>query len=133
MKNDAITATNKVNLQLQDATELRKRALEDAFEDADSYAIRVRREFENNRTASNQNPLASSLGRQNSRDSAGSLEEIDGVLIHSVEGTTKLVLSDELLEISNSSEAESVAIDPMNLFHVQSRSPWVQRVRPGMA
>lgn len=107
--------------------------MEDAFEDADSYAIRVRREFENNRTASNQNPLASSLGRQNSRDSAGSLEEIDGVLIHSVEGTTKLVLSDELLEISNSSEAESVAIDPMNLFHVQSRSPWVQRVRPGMA
>lgn len=107
--------------------------MEDAVEDADSYAIRVRREFEHPRKPSRRDLLTSSLRQESARTTVGSLEEIDGVLIHSVEGTTRLVLSDELLQISNTSEAESVSVEPMNLFHVQSRSPWVQRVRPGAA
>lgn len=124
---------SKLDRERQDKTALKNRAVEDAVEDADSYAIRVRREFENVRSPNRKDSLSTSLTQKNAGATVDSLEGIDGVLIHSVEGTTKLVLSDELLQISSVSEAESVMVEPMNLFHVQSRAPWVQLVRPGAA
>ncbi len=126
-------AKSKADRERQDETSLRKRAAEDAVGDADSYAIRVRCEFEKVMTPNGREPSASSLSKESAKAKVGLEEEIDGVLIHSVEGATRLILSDELLQISNASEVESIGVDPIRLFHVQSRSPWMQQVRAGAA
>lgn len=133
MKNYATSKESKTNREQQDETVLRRRAAEDAVQDADSYAIRVRRQFEKVTTSCNRGPSVSSLSKESAKAKAGLDEEVDGVLIHSVEGTTRLILSDEILQISNASEVESIGIDPIRLFHVQSRAPWMQQVRPGAA
>lgn len=107
--------------------------MEDAVEGADLYAVRVRREFEKPATPGSRNSLAHDTSQGSARATVGSLEEIDGVLIHPVEGATRLVLSDEFLQISSTAEMEMVTVGPINLFHVQSRAPWVQRVCPAAA
>lgn len=112
---------------------LRRRAAEDAVEDADSYAIRVRRQFERAVMPYSREPSASLLSAECAKAQVGLEGEIDGVLIHPVEGATRLILSDELLDISGASAAELIGLAPIRLFHVQSRSPWTQQVRPGAA
>lgn len=82
---------------------------------------------------SNQEPSALALSGESIRAKVGPEEGVDGILIHSLEGKTKLILSDEILHITKLSEAESIGVDPIRLFHVQSRFPWTQQVRPGAA
>jgi len=133
LKNHFTSAKSNADRQWQDETSLRKRAAEDAVGDADSYAIRVRREFEKAMTANGQEPSALAFSREDAKAKVGVEEEVDGVLIHSLDGKTKLILSDEILHVSKLSEVESIGVDPIRLFHVQSRFPWMQQVRPGAA
>ncbi|MEJ2007962.1 MAG: hypothetical protein P8Z30_07370 [Acidobacteriota bacterium] len=133
MKNNAISDQTKVDQKRLDETALRRRAAEDAVGDADSYAIRVRRQFQNVAMPSGRERSDYSLSKETAGGKVGPLEEIDGVLIHAVEGTTRLILSDEILEISSTSAGESIVVEPIRLFHVQSRAPWTQQVRAGAA
>lgn len=133
MKNTPEPGKFTRNRERRDNTALAKRAAEDAVEDANLFAILVRRQLEKSMPARiHDSSVHSKSGK---RQKAGSEldEEIDGVLIHPIEGTTQLVLSDELQQISLESEVKSIQSEPLRLFHVQSRSPWVQQVLPGAA
>lgn len=118
-----------------DATALQKRAAEDAVEDANLFAILVRRQFEKSMPASKPEASAHFQCKGKTVMPGGSQDEdeVDGVLIHPVEGSTQLILSDELLQISLATEVESIKSEPIRLFHVQSRTPWMQQVCSGSA
>lgn len=113
---------------------LAKRAAEDAVEDANSFAVLVRRQFEKSMPQGKGKLSILLQSGVNEKAGAGfDDEEIDGVLIHPIEGSTQLVLSDELQQICLETEVEAIQSEPLRLFHVQSRSPWVQCVVPGAA
>lgn len=118
-----------------DARALQKRAAEDAVEDANLFATLVRRQFEKSMPASKPEAPAHFQSKGKTAIPGGSQDEdgVDGVLIHPVEGSTQLVLSDELLQISLAAEVESIKSEPIRLFHVQSRTPWMQQVCSGSA
>lgn len=134
MKNNAESIKSNGDGEQTDATALRKRAAADAVEDANSFAILVRRQFQKSLSASSPEPFAHVQSKGKPGTVVGSQDdEVDGVLIHPVEGSTQLVLSDELMQISLPAEIESIKSEPIRLFHVQSRTPWMQRVSPGNA
>lgn len=117
------------DLKQLDATELKRRAEEDAVRDADSFAraVRVRR----NKPSAAQRFDAQSylLTGKNSRGRVAAQEGIDGLLIHSNEGDSSLVLSEEILEISLADEVAAIMTEPIKIFHIQTPAPWVEEVR----
>lgn len=133
MKNTAESRKFAENRERRQPKTLAKRAAEDAVEDADLFAVLVRRQFEKSMPTKSHDSSVPLQTVRKCKVGAESDEEIDGVLIHPIEGTTRLVLSDELQEISLDAEVESIRSEPITLFHVQSRFPWVQKVLPGSA
>lgn len=133
MKNNAKLERDKPVLERQDAVALRKRATEDAVKDADFYASSVRPQREKSTGFNNREALSYLLSPKQPQVRVGAQDEIDGLLIRSCEGSTKLVLSDEISEVSLVAEAEALAAEPIRIFHVQAPAPWVQQVHPGEA
>jgi hypothetical protein len=116
-----------------DATELKKRAAEDAVRDADSYAFSTRPQPKKAPTVKEMNPVSYLMKAKQPSASVGSQEGIDGVLIHANDSQTNLVLSDEMLQISLPDEVAALAVEPIKLFHVQGPAPWVEQVHVGRA
>lgn len=133
MKNNGKFEKDKTDLKRQDAWALKKRAAEDVTQDADSYVSKTRPQSEQLMGSNPLEQLAHLLSHTLARVRAGSQDEIDGLLIYSSEKGARLVLSDELLEISHEADAVALATEPIRIFHVQAPAPWVQRVRPGHA
>ena len=133
MKNNGKFEKDKTDLERQDARALKKRAAEDVTQDADSYVSKTRPQSEQIMGSNPLEQLAHLLSHMLAGGRAGSQDEIDGLLIYSGENGSRLVLSDELLEISREADAASLATEPIRIFHVQASAPWVQRVRPGHA
>jgi hypothetical protein len=121
------------NLEQLDAMSLKRRAAEDAVKDADSYAFSARPLRGRDAESEAFDPVAHLLGARRARLRVGSQDEIDGLLIHVDEDDPRLVLSDELQEISLADEAEALEAEPIKIFHVQAPTPWVEHVYPGKA
>lgn len=133
MKNKAELKRDKPVLQRQDAVALRKRATEDAVKDADTYASSSRPLLGKAKGSDNREALAYLLSPKQPQVRVDTQDEIDGLLIRSCEGLSKLVLSDEVSEVSLVAEAKVLAAEPLRIFHVQGPAPWVQQVHPGEA
>ena len=116
-----------------DATELKRRAAEDAVKDADSYAISVRPQRNKESVAKGLDPVSYLLKAKQPRVSVGSQEGIDGLLIHANDSQANLVLSDEMLEISLADDVAALDVEPIRIFHVQCPAPWVERILVGKA
>jgi len=133
LKNNAESEQYKPDLERQDAKELRKRAAEDAVKDADSYVSNTRSQRDKVAGTNSFGLVLDLLSPTLEAARAGSPEGIDGLLIHSVDIRARLVLSDEILEISLTAEVEALRAGPIRLFHVQTPAPWVEQVYPGNA
>jgi hypothetical protein len=133
LKNNIEFKQFTANLEQLDAMSLKRRAAEDAVKDADSYAFSTRPQRKKMEGPKGLDPVEYLLGEKHSRVRMGSQDEIDGLLIHSNEDKARLVLSDEILEISLADEAEALEAEPIRIFHVQAPSPWVEKVYAGKA
>ena len=148
MKNHRDIEHGAVNLELLDATELKRRAAEDAVRDADFYALNTRPQPRKAsdcvshtypcvpRKASDAagfDPVSYLLTSKHARMRVGAQDGIDGLLIHPNESAASLVLSDEMQEISLEDEVAALADEPIRIFHVQAPAPWVEQVRVGKA
>lgn len=133
MKNNMTLKKVVGNLEQLDAMSLKRRAAEDAVKDADSYAFSARPLRGRDAESKSFDPVAHLLGTRSTRLRVGSQDEIDGLLIHVDEDDPRLVLSDELQEISLADEAEALETEPIKIFHVQAPTPWVEHVYPGKA
>ncbi len=133
MKNNTKSEQYKPDLERQDATALRKRAAEDAVKDADSYVSNPRPQCPKKTEANSFGLVLDLISPTLEEARVGSTEGIDGLLIHSCESRARLVLSDEILEISLTAEVEALTTEPIRIFHVQTLAPWVEQVHPGNA
>jgi hypothetical protein len=122
-----------VDLEQLDAMSLKRRAAEDAVKDADSFAFSTRPQHKKTVEPKRDDPVADLLDATHSRIKMGSQDEIDGLLIHLNEDNPRLILSDELLEISLADEAAALEAEPIKIFHVQAPAPWVEQVHAGKA
>ncbi|HET9180141.1 MAG TPA: hypothetical protein VFQ24_17435 [Terriglobia bacterium] len=116
-----------------DASELKRRAVEDAFKDADSYAVAARSHANTTFSVKRVNPVSYLMKTKQSPVSVGSQEGIDGVLVHANDSQATLVLSDELLQVSLADEAAALVDEPIRIFRVWGPSPWVEQVLAGKA
>lgn len=121
------------DLKQLDATELKRRAAEDAVSDANSYALDTRPQRKKPSGAKGLGRASSMLRTRDARTQLDSQEGIDGLLIHSNEGGASLVLSDEILEVSLVDEVAALMTEPIKIFHVQAPAPWVEQVLAGKA
>ena len=121
------------DLERLDAAELKRRAEQDAVRDADSYARATRIRRKNATAPRGLDAHADLLTGKRPRGKIGSQEGIDGLLIHSNEGGSRLVLSEEILDISLADEVAAIMTEPIKIFHIQSSTPWVEEVRAGRA
>lgn len=133
MKNHRDIEHGAVNLELLDATELKRRAAEDAVRDADFYALNTRPQPRKASDAAGFDPVSYLLTSKHARMRVGAQDGIDGLLIHPNESAASLVLSDEMQEISLEDEVAALADEPIRIFHVQAPAPWVEQVRVGKA
>lgn len=133
MKNDMEFNQIVAKLEQLDATSLKRRAAEDAVKDADSYAVSTRPQHKKKVEPKGLDPVTDLLGAKQARLRIGLQDGIDGLLIHANEDDPRLVLSDELLEISLADEAEALETEPIRIFHVRAAAPWVQQVHAGKA
>lgn len=133
MKNDIEFKQFTGETEQLDAISLKRRAAEDAVKDADSYAISTRPQSKKIAESKGLGPVADLLGAKQTRIRVGAQDGIDGLLIHANEDDPRLVLSDELLEISLADEAEALEVEPITIFHVQAPAPWVEYVQAGKA
>jgi len=131
LKNHTEPEHGRADLEQPDAAELKRRAAEDAVSDADSYALDTRPRCKMPSGAEGLDPASSLLTNPYARGRVGSQEGIDGLLIHPSEGGTRLVLSDEILEISHADEVAALMAEPIKIFHVQAPVPWVEEIRAG--
>jgi hypothetical protein len=121
------------NPEQLDARELKRRAAEDAVRDADSYAISARPQRKKDSVVQGLDPISYLLKAKQPRESVGSQEGIDGLLIHANDSQANLVLSDEMLEISLADEVAALEVEPIKIFHVQGPAPWVEQIFAGKA
>jgi hypothetical protein len=133
LKNNPESEQYQADLERQDATALRKRAAEDAVKDADSYVSKSRPQRGKVAGPHSFGLVLDLLSPTLEGAKVGSQDGIDGLLIHSGDIRSRLVLSDELLEISLAAEVEALMAGPIKLFHVQTLAPWVEQVYPGKA
>jgi hypothetical protein len=133
LKNLTEPKYGKADLGQLDASELKRRAAEDAFKDADSYAVGASPQVKTPPSVKGVNPVSYLMKAKPSRVSADSQEGIDGVLVHANDSQSSLVLSDELLQVSLTDEIAALEDEPVRIFHVQGPSPWVEQVLAGKA
>jgi hypothetical protein len=133
LKNDIEYKQSTMDLQQLDTISLKRRAAEDAVKDADSYAFGARPQQRRSLVAKAADPVGDLLGAKHARVRVGSQDGIDGLLIHSNEDDLRLILSDEILEISLADEAAALEAEPIRIFHVQAPSPWIEQVHAGKA
>jgi hypothetical protein len=116
-----------------DARELKRRAAEDAVKDADSYAFSARPQHKKDSVVQGLDPISYLLKGRQPQVPGGSQEGIDGLLIHANDSQSDLVVSDEILAISLADEVAALEAEPIRIFHVQSPTPWVEKVFAGKA
>ncbi len=133
MKNLTELKCAKTDLGQLDALELRRRAVEDAFKDADSYAVAARSHANSASLVKRVDPVSYLMKSKQSPVSVGPQEGIDGVLVCANDSQATLVLSDELLQVSLADEIAALADEPIRIFHVRGPSPWVEQVLAGKA
>ena len=133
MKNFTEPEYGKTDLGQLDASELKRRAAEDAFKDADSYAVSARPQNKTTPSVKRVNPVSYLMRAKQPRVSVDPQEGIDGLLIHANDSQANLVLSDEMLQISLADEVAALADEPIRIFHVQGPAPWVEQVLAGKA
>jgi hypothetical protein len=133
LKNLTQPKHGNANLRQLDASELKRRAAEDAFNDADSYAVGTTSQVKTAPSIKEVNPVSFLMKAKTSPVSLDSPEGIDGVLVRANDSQASLVLSDELLQISLADEIAALEDEPVKIFHVQGPSPWVEQVRAGKA
>ncbi len=134
MKNPTELEHRIPDLGQLEATELKRRAAEDAVKDADSYASSTRPQPKKDSEASRLDPVSYLLkASKHTGVHVGSQDGIDGLFIRSNEGGASLVLSEEMLEISLADEVSALAAEPIRIFHVQAPAPWVEQVHAGKA
>ncbi len=123
-----------LNLEYLEATELKKRAAEDAVRDADYYAFNTQPRQLKAEGSKGLEPVSDFL--KSNKDvglKVGSPEGLDGLFIRSNDGGDKLLLSDEMMQISLADEVAALAAEPIRIFHVKAPAPWVEEVRAGNA
>ena len=133
MKNLTEPKNGKANVGQMDALELKRRAAEDAFKDADTYAVGARPQTKTAPSVKGVNPVSCLMKAKQPRVSVGSQEGIDGVLVHANDSQASLVLSDELLRVSLADEVAALADEPISIFHVRGPAPWVEQLVAGKA
>jgi len=133
LKNHTDPKYGMADLGQLEATELKRRAAEDAVKDADTYAFNTRPQRKKPSGTNGLDPVSYLLTTKHPRGRVGSTEGIDGLLIHTNEGGGSLVLSDEILDISLADEVAALAVEPIKIFHVQAPAPWVEQVLVGKA
>lgn len=133
MKNDIEFKKFVGNLEQLDAMSLKRRAAEDAVKDADSYAFGTRPQHKKAIEPKGVEPIVDLLSGRHARIRVGAQDGIDGLLIHANEDDPRLVLSDELMEISIADEVEALNAEPITIFHVQAPAPWVEHAYVGKA
>jgi hypothetical protein len=133
LKNLTEPKYGKANMGQVDASALKRRAVEDAFKDADSYAVGATPQAMTAPSLKEVNPVSFLMKAKPSPVSLDSPEGIDGVLVHANDSQASLVLSDELLQISLADEIAALEEEPVKIFHVQGPSPWVEHVHAGKA
>ena len=122
MKNNMEFKQFAADLEQLDAMSLKRRAAEDAVKDADSYAFSTRPQHRRTVEPKDLDPVADLLGAKHPRVRVNSQDGIDGLLIHSNEDNPRLVLSDEILEISLADEAEALELIRHDFAHVMARA-----------
>lgn len=133
LKNHTDPKCGMADLGQLEATELKRRAAEDAVKDADTYAFNTRPQRKKASVTNGLDPVSYLLTTKHPRERVESTEGIDGLLIHANGGDASLVLSDEILEISLADEVAALASEPIRIFHVQAPAPWVEQVLVGKA
>ncbi|TAM83877.1 MAG: hypothetical protein EPN47_03440 [Acidobacteria bacterium] len=133
MKNLTETKHTKTDLGQLDESELKRRAAEDAFKDADSYAVAARSQSNTAPSVKRVNPVSYLIKGKQLRVSVDPPEGIDGVLVRANDSRASLVLSDELLQASLAVEIATLVDEPIRIFHVQGQTPWVEQVLVGKA
>jgi hypothetical protein len=133
LKNLTELKYGKADLRQLDASELKRRAAEDAFKDADSYAVGASPQVKAPASVKGVNPVSYLMKAKPSRVSVDSPEGIDGVLVRANDSQASLVLSDELQQVSLADEVAALEDEPVRIFHVQGPSPWVEQVLAGKA
>lgn len=133
MKNLTERKRTKTDLGQLDASELKRRAVEDALKDADSYAVAARSQAKTASSVNRVNPVLDLMKSKQSPLSMSAQEGIDGVLVHANDCQATLVLSDELLQVSLAAEVSALVDEPITIFHVRGPAPWVEHVHTGKA
>ncbi|HEX5412896.1 MAG TPA: hypothetical protein VFZ27_13685 [Terriglobia bacterium] len=133
MKNLTEPKCTRTDLGQLDASELKRRAVEDAFRDADSYAVAARSQTSAASPVKQVNPVSYLMKAKQSPVTVGPQEGIDGVLVHANDSQANLVLSDELLQVSLADEIAALVEEPIRIFHVRGPAPWVEQVLAGKA
>ena len=134
MKNHTEPKHGMPNLKYLEATELKRRAVEDAVKDADYFAFITRPRQVRVEGSKGLDPVSDFM--KSDKDTAlkaGSPEGLDGLFIRSNDGGDKLLLSDEMLQISFADEVAALSVEPIRIFHVKAPAPWVEEVRAGKA
>jgi hypothetical protein len=133
LKNNNDLEAEIASIDQPEAAELKRRATEDAFKDADSFAMHSRMERKKVPGASASDLISYLLKTKQAPARVGPQDGIDGLFIHPSESAAKLVLSDELQKVSLEDEVAALATEPIRIFHVQAPAPWVEQVLPGNA
>jgi hypothetical protein len=116
-----------------DATELKKRAAEDAVRDADSYAVSGNPQTRQTFAVKGLDQVSHLMQTGEGSTPDDPPEGIDGIMVHANDCGARLVLSDEMLKISLADEIAALASEPVKIFHVDGSSPWVEQVIAGKA
>ena len=133
MKNLAESKCGTRKLEKLDATELKRRAAEDAVKDADSYATSARLQSRKTSAVKGLDQVSHLMKPVPEPTPDESPESIDGILVRANDCGSSLVLSDEMLQLSLADEVAALASEPIKIFHVHGPTPWVEQVIAGKA
>jgi hypothetical protein len=120
-------------LEKLDATELKRRAAEDAVNDADSYATSARPQPRKTSVVKGLDQVSHLMKAVPGPAPSEPPEGIDGILVRANDCGSSLVLSDEMLQFSLADEVSALASEPIKIFHVHGPAPWVEQVIAGKA
>jgi hypothetical protein len=120
-------------LEILDATELKRRAAEDAVKDADSYAFSARPQPRKTAEVKGLDQVSHFMQTKEESESGDQPEGIDGIMVHANDCGARLVLSDEMMQISLAAEIAALASEPVKIFHVDGPAPWLEQVIAGKA
>ena len=133
LKNHLESENGMANMRQLDATELKRRAAEDAVKDADSYAISARPQARRDSAVKGLDRVSQLMKTREEPESGDESDGIDGVMVHANDSDASLVLSDEMLQISLPDEIAALTTEPIKIFHVDGSAPWVEHVIAGKA